>query len=149
MYKINNKKTSELSKRVLVFGLIGVTAFGLLTSTLLSGCGRNEDNTDTSSAMTEEDYKKLSEQMEEGKYYILHNGEVSMITTAEETSPSNGTIAWFDHTIVDGTMNALAAVTNRASFAIRKLQSGSIQMYVWVYLIGALLLAAVTFVVLI
>ena len=58
-------------------------------------------------------------------------------------------IAWFDHTIVDGTMNALAAVTNRASFAIRKLQSGSIQMYVWVYLIGALLLAAVTFVVLI
>ena len=58
-------------------------------------------------------------------------------------------IAWFDHTIVDGTMNALAAVTNCASFAIRKLQSGSIQMYVWVYLIGALLLAAVTFVVLI
>lgn len=58
-------------------------------------------------------------------------------------------IAWFDHTIVDGTMNALAAVTNRASFAIRKLQSGSIQMYVWVYLIGALLLAVVTFVVLI
>lgn len=58
-------------------------------------------------------------------------------------------IAWLDHTIVDGTMNALAAVTNRASFAIRKLQSGSIQMYVWVYLIGALLLAAVTFVVLI
>lgn len=58
-------------------------------------------------------------------------------------------IAWFDHVVVDGTMNALAAVTNRASFAIRKLQSGSIQMYVWVYLIGALLLAAVTFVVLI
>lgn len=101
MYKINNKKTSELSKRVLVFGLIGVTAFGLLASTLLSGCGRNEDNTDTSSVMTEEDYKKLSEQMEEGKYYILHNGEVSMITTAEETSPSNGTIAWFDHTAYD------------------------------------------------
>lgn len=39
--------------------------------------------------------------MEEGKYYILHNGEVSMITTAEETSPSNGTIAWFDHTAYD------------------------------------------------
>ena len=58
-------------------------------------------------------------------------------------------IAWFDHNIVDGTMNMLAAVTNRASFAIRKLQSGSIQMYVWVYLIGALLLAAVTFLVLI
>lgn len=101
MYKINNKKTSELSKRVLVFGLIGVTAFGLLASTLLSGCGKNENITDNSSAMTEKDYQKLSEQMEEGKYYILHNGEVSMITTAEETSPSNGTIAWFDHTAYD------------------------------------------------
>ena len=62
MYKINNKKTSELSKRVLVFGLIGVTAFGLLASTLLSGCGKNENITDNSSAMTEKDYQKLSEQ---------------------------------------------------------------------------------------
>lgn len=97
MHKINKKKTSELSKRVLAFGLIGVTAFSLLASTLLSGCGQKNE-TDDGSAMTEEDYQKLSEQMEEGKYYILHNGEVSMITTAEETSPSNGTIAWFDHT---------------------------------------------------
>lgn len=100
MHKINKKKTSELSKRVLAFGLIGVTAFSLLASTLLSGCGQ-KDETDDGSAMTEEDYQKLSEQMEEGKYYILHNGEVSMITTAEETSPSNGTIAWFDHTAYD------------------------------------------------
>ena len=46
-------------------------------------------------------------------------------------------------------MNALALVTNKASFAIRKLQSGSIQMYVWIYLIGVLLLAAITFFVLI
>lgn len=53
-------------------------------------------------------------------------------------------IAWFDHVIVDGTMNMLASVTNSASYAIRKLQSGSIQMYVWVYLAGALLLAVVT-----
>ncbi len=53
-------------------------------------------------------------------------------------------ISWFDHNVVDGTMNLLARMTNSASFSIRKLQSGSIQMYVWVYLIGALLLAAVT-----
>ena len=53
-------------------------------------------------------------------------------------------IEWFDHVIVDGTMNMLASVTNSASYAIRKFQSGSIQMYVWVYLIGALLLAVVT-----
>jgi NADH-quinone oxidoreductase subunit L len=53
-------------------------------------------------------------------------------------------IAWFDRTFVDGTMNAFAAITHRVSFAIRGLQSGNIQTYVWVYLIGALLLGGVT-----
>ena len=53
-------------------------------------------------------------------------------------------IAWFDRHIIDGTMDALAAVTNKASYAIRGLQSGNIQMYVWIYLIGALLLGAIT-----
>ena len=53
-------------------------------------------------------------------------------------------LAWFDHHIVDGFMNLLASVTNSISYSIRKLQSGSIQMYVWIYLIGALLLAVVT-----
>ncbi len=53
-------------------------------------------------------------------------------------------IAWFDRHIIDGTMNGFAFVTNKASFAIRGLQSGQIQWYVWVYLIGALLLGAVT-----
>ena len=53
-------------------------------------------------------------------------------------------LAWFDRQIVDGSLNALANVTNSVSFAIRKLQSGSIQSYVYVYLIGVLLLAAVT-----
>lgn len=53
-------------------------------------------------------------------------------------------IAWFDRHIIDGTMNMFASVTNSASFAIRKLQSGNIQMYVWIYLIGALTLALIT-----
>ena len=53
-------------------------------------------------------------------------------------------IAWFDRHIIDGTMDAFAAVTNKASYAIRGLQSGNVHMYVWFYLIGALLLAAVT-----
>ena len=53
-------------------------------------------------------------------------------------------IAWFDRHVIDGTMNGLAFVTNKASWAIRGFQSGSIQMYVWWYLIGALLLGAVT-----
>ncbi|MDE7376704.1 MAG: NADH-quinone oxidoreductase subunit L [Muribaculaceae bacterium] len=49
-------------------------------------------------------------------------------------------IAWFDRHIIDGTMDAMATITNKASVAIRGLQSGQVQMYVWVYLIGALLL---------
>ena len=53
-------------------------------------------------------------------------------------------LAWFDRHIIDGTMDGFAKVTNDASEAIRPLQSGQIQMYVWFYLVGALLLAAVT-----
>lgn len=53
-------------------------------------------------------------------------------------------IAWFDRHMVDGTMDAFAYITQKASVAIKGLQSGNIQMYVWVYLIGALLLGAVT-----
>ena len=57
-------------------------------------------------------------------------------------------IAWFDRHIIDGTMDALANITNKASFAIRGLQSGQIQTYVRVYLIGALLLGVITIIVL-
>ncbi len=53
-------------------------------------------------------------------------------------------IAWFDRHIIDGTMDALATVTNSASFAIRKLQSGNIQAYVWIYLVGVLTIAVIT-----
>ena len=53
-------------------------------------------------------------------------------------------IAWFDKHIIDATFDMLANVTNQASFAIRKLQSGNIQTYVWVYLMGALSLVVIT-----
>ena len=53
-------------------------------------------------------------------------------------------IAWFDRHIIDGTMDSFATMTNKASNAIRGLQSGQIQMYVWIYLIGALLLGIIT-----
>jgi len=53
-------------------------------------------------------------------------------------------IAWFDRHIIDGTMDGFATVTNKASYAIRGLQSGRVQNYVLVYLIGALLLAVIT-----
>ena len=58
-------------------------------------------------------------------------------------------IAWFDRAIIDGTMNMFANITNSASYAVRKLQSGSIQAYVWIYLAGAVLLAAVAIICLI
>ena len=53
-------------------------------------------------------------------------------------------IAWFDRHIIDGTMDGFAAITNKASWAIRGLQSGQIQMYVWIYLIGAIVLGVIT-----
>lgn len=53
-------------------------------------------------------------------------------------------IAWFDRHVIDGSMDGLAWVTQRISFAIRGLQSGNIQLYVWVYLVGVILLGAIT-----
>lgn len=53
-------------------------------------------------------------------------------------------IAWFDRHIIDGFMNLLADATSSLSYGIRRFQSGSVQGYVYVYLLGALLLAAVT-----
>ena len=58
-------------------------------------------------------------------------------------------LAWFDRHIIDGTMDSFAVITNKASDAIKPLQSGQIQMYVWYYLIGALALGAITIVCLI
>ncbi len=53
-------------------------------------------------------------------------------------------IAWFDRHIIDGTMDMFATMTQKASYAIRGLQSGNTQTYVLVYLIGALVLGGGT-----
>ena len=58
-------------------------------------------------------------------------------------------IAWFDRRIIDGTMDLLANVTNSASFAVRRMQSGSVQTYVWFYLVGAVAVAVITIICLI
>ena len=47
-------------------------------------------------------------------------------------------IAWFDRNIVDGFMNGISFVTNETSDKIKGLQSGRIQQYATVYLVGAL-----------
>ena len=46
--------------------------------------------------------------------------------------------------IIDGTMDAFATLANKASRAIKPLQSGQVQLYVWWYLLGALVLGGVT-----
>jgi NADH-quinone oxidoreductase subunit L len=53
-------------------------------------------------------------------------------------------IAWFDRHVIDATMDAFAKVSQKTSYAIRGMQSGSIQAYVVWYLLGALALAAIT-----
>jgi NADH-quinone oxidoreductase subunit L len=49
-------------------------------------------------------------------------------------------MAWIDVNVIDGFMNGLAYVSHQASDAIKGLQSGRIQQYALIYLIGALAL---------
>lgn len=58
-------------------------------------------------------------------------------------------IAWFDRHVIDATMDGFAKVTQRTSVAIRGMQSGSTQAYVIWYFIGAVLVAAITWICLI
>lgn len=53
-------------------------------------------------------------------------------------------IAWFDRHIIDGTMNALASVTQYCSVKIKGFQSGQVQAYIFWYFAGALALAIIT-----
>jgi NADH-quinone oxidoreductase subunit L len=50
-------------------------------------------------------------------------------------------IAWFDRHIVDGTMNAIASVTQITSFRIRGFQWGQLQKYGFVFVTGVIFLA--------
>jgi NADH-quinone oxidoreductase subunit L len=52
-------------------------------------------------------------------------------------------VAWFDRHIVDGTMNAIASVTQVVSFRIRGFQSGQLQKYAYIFISGAILLAVI------
>lgn len=49
-------------------------------------------------------------------------------------------IAWCDRHIVDGVLNGLANGANRISYLIRGFQSGEVQQYAYVFLVGALVL---------
>ena len=49
-------------------------------------------------------------------------------------------VAWFDRHIVDGTMNLIGNTTVAASVVIRRIQSGKVQLYIWFFASGVLLL---------
>lgn len=72
--------------------------------------------------------------MDEVYQYITHR-----IIFAHISKP----IAWFDRHVIDGFFNFLAWGTNALSFRIRGLQSGSVQGYAYVFLLGTLTLLAI------
>ena len=49
-------------------------------------------------------------------------------------------IAWFDRYVVDGMMNGLGWSTSQLAEVIKGFQSGKIQSYAWVFIIGALMI---------
>ena len=55
-------------------------------------------------------------------------------------------IAWFDRHIIDGTMDAMASMTQYVSVKIKGMQNGCVQTYVLWYFFGALVLAAITWI---
>ena len=72
--------------------------------------------------------------MDEVYQYITHR-----IIFAHISKP----IAWFDRHVIDGFFNFLAWGINALSFRIRGLQSGSVQGYAYVFLLGTLILLAI------
>lgn len=72
--------------------------------------------------------------MDEVYQYITHR-----IIFAHISKP----IACFDRHVIDGFFNFLAWGTNALSFRIRGLQSGSVQGYAYVFLLGTLILLAI------
>lgn len=52
-------------------------------------------------------------------------------------------VAWFDRHIVDGTMNLIGNTTVGLSTAIKSIQSGHLQVYIWFFTSGALLLTLI------
>lgn len=72
--------------------------------------------------------------MDEVYQYITHR-----IIFAHISKP----IAWFDRHVIDGFFNFLAWGSNALSFRIRGLQSGSVQGYAYVFLLGTLILLAI------
>lgn len=53
-------------------------------------------------------------------------------------------IAWFDKHIIDGSIDALGFGTNKTAYGIRKFQSGQVQQYAMVFVVGTLIITIIT-----
>jgi NADH-quinone oxidoreductase subunit L len=49
-------------------------------------------------------------------------------------------IAWFDRHVIDGTMNLTGHATEKLAWVIRDFQSGKVQSYAWIFVIGVLII---------
>ncbi len=56
-------------------------------------------------------------------------------------------IAWFDRHVVDGFMDGLAWTTQKVSSVTRGLQSGYIQAYAWIFIVGVIFIAILTLII--
>jgi NADH-quinone oxidoreductase subunit L len=54
-------------------------------------------------------------------------------------------LSWFDKHIVDGTVDFVGSTTVVVSGAIKRIQSGHMQLYIWFFVSGALLLVLTMF----
>ncbi|MDR2286638.1 MAG: NADH-quinone oxidoreductase subunit L [Prevotellaceae bacterium] len=49
-------------------------------------------------------------------------------------------IAWFDRYVIDGTMNLTGRSTEKLAWIIRDFQSGKVQSYAWIFIIGVMII---------
>ena len=49
-------------------------------------------------------------------------------------------LAWFDKQMVDGTINGIGWTTEKLSWAIKGFQSGRVQFYAWVFVVGTFII---------
>lgn len=81
---------------------------------------------------------KLLYQGSFNKFYI---DEIYMFVTKKIIfNRISAPIAWFDRHVVDATMDGIAWVTNGISDQIKELQSGQLQKYGYIYILGVILL---------
>ena len=53
----------------------------------------------------------------------------------------SGGLKWFDRNIIDGTMDLVGAVLQRGGVAVRKMQNGSVALYLGLFFTGLFLVA--------